>query len=52
MSIYILLLYADDLVLMAHSPEDLQVLLDVLHRFAVANHLTVNTQKSKVLACG
>ncbi|MFN7883799.1 MAG: RNA-directed DNA polymerase, partial [bacterium] len=47
-----LLLYADDLVLMAQSPEDLQVLLDVLHRFAVANHLTVNTQKTKVLACG
>ncbi len=47
-----LLLYADDLVLMSHSPEDLQALLDVLHRFALANHLTVNTQKSKVLACG
>ena len=47
-----LLLYADDLVLMAHTPADLQTLLDVLHTFSVANHLTVNVKKSKVLACG
>ncbi len=44
-----LLLYADDLVLLAESPEELQRLLNALHSFTVSNHMTVNVSKS---ACG
>lgn len=47
-----LLLYADDLVLLAESPEELQRLLDALHSFTVSNHMTVNVSKSAILACG
>ena len=41
-----LLLYADDLCLIAESPRDLQTLLDNLHTFCVENKLTVNPSKS------
>jgi hypothetical protein len=46
------LFYADDLVLLAHSQEHLQTLLDCLHRFSVANRLTVNIDKTKVMVGG
>jgi hypothetical protein len=41
-----LLLYADDLRLIAESPGDLQTLLDNLHTFCGENKLTVNPSKS------
>ncbi len=40
------LLYADDLVLLANDAPGLQALLDALHTFCQANHLTVNISKS------
>lgn len=43
------LLYADDLVLLAETAEQLQGMLNCLHEFSVANHMTVNIEKSKVL---
>jgi hypothetical protein len=42
-----LLLYADDLVLMAETPEALQRLLDELHTFCKTHALTVNVRKSE-----
>jgi hypothetical protein len=41
-----LLLYADDLCLIAESPRDLQTLLDNLHAFCCKEKLTVNPTKS------
>ena len=41
-----LLLYADDLCLIAESPRELQTLLDRLHDFCCENKLTVNPSKS------
>jgi hypothetical protein len=46
------LLYADDLVLLAYNGADLQRLLDALHIFCCANHLTVNTKKSVYVVFG
>lgn len=46
------LLYADDLTLVAASPEDLQELLDALQEFCVANSLHVNVDKSAVVVFG
>lgn len=43
------LLYADDLVLLAESPSDLQLLLDALLCFSKLNGLTVNIKKSEVV---
>ena len=43
------LLYADDLVLMATSPQDLQKLLDCLSAFCHASGMTVNVRKSEVV---
>jgi hypothetical protein len=45
-----LLLFADDLCLIAESPEELQTLLNALHTFCLANKLTVNPTKSEVVA--
>jgi hypothetical protein len=42
-----LLLYADDLILMAETPEALQRMLDVLHAFCGTHALTVNVKKSE-----
>lgn len=42
------LLYADDLVLLADSPEQLQLMLDSLQSFCEATRMTVNVQKSQV----
>jgi hypothetical protein len=44
-----LLLYADDLVLMAETPDDLQSLLDSLSVFCDLNSMTVNVKKSEAL---
>ena len=46
------LLYADDLVLMATSPEGLQKQLDALQAYADSWGLTVNAGKTKVVAFG
>ena len=41
--------YADDIVLMATSPEGLQTRLDILKNYCEMNKLTVNVTKSKVM---
>jgi hypothetical protein len=43
------LLYADDLMLLADSADQLQMLLNCLHAFSQACHMTVNIEKSKVV---
>lgn len=43
------LAYADDLVLIAESPKELQEMLKVLNRYANRKRLTVNVDKSKVM---
>ena len=43
------LLYADDLVLFAESPADLQKLLNALHLFCIHNSMTVNIKKSEAV---
>jgi len=45
-----LLLFADDLCLIAETPEELQTLLNALHSFCSANKLTVNPTKSEIVA--
>jgi hypothetical protein len=44
-----LLLYADDLVLMSHTPAGLQKQLDVLQAFCYERQLTMNVKKTKVV---
>ncbi len=44
-----LLLYADDTIIMAKSPERLQLALDILHDYCNKMKLTVNTEKTKVM---
>ncbi len=44
-----LLLYADDLALMSHTPVGLQKQLDVLQAFCCDRQLTVNVKKTKVV---
>ncbi len=44
-----LLLYADDLALMSHTPAGLQKQLDVLQTFCCERQLTVNVKKTKVV---
>jgi hypothetical protein len=41
------LLYADDLVLLADSVHDLQAMLDVLHEFCCFNAMSVNIKESE-----
>ena len=43
------LLYADDIVLLANSPNDLQIMIDSLHSYCLTWSLNVNLSKSKVL---
>lgn len=45
----ILLLYADDLVILADSPVDIQRKLDALEKYAKNNNLEINTEKTKIL---
>jgi hypothetical protein len=44
-----LLMYADDIVLMAESPDHLQLLLDVLEEFCVEQQMVVNLQKTRIV---
>ena len=43
------LFYADDLVLLAESPTDLQLMLNALSKFSTLNSLTVNIKKSEAV---
>ena len=43
------LLYADDLLLLAHTPENLQLALNCLDRYADQTELRVNTAKTKCM---
>ena len=45
-----LLLFADDLVIVAHSPEDLQTSLDKLSEYCAKWDLLTNSSKTKVIA--
>ena len=44
-----ILLYADDLVLLAESPSDLQNMLDILKQFCELNKMVVNVKKSEIV---
>ena len=44
-----LLLYADDLVLFAESPSELQHMIDDLHSYCTTWNLIVNLNKSKII---
>ncbi len=44
-----ILLYADDIVLLAESQQELQCLLDVLHQWCTASGMIVNLDKSNVV---
>jgi len=44
--------YADDIVLIADSPEGLQSNINALHKFCCDWHLIVNTSKTKVMIFG
>ena len=41
------LLYADDIVLLAKNEEDLQNMLDILHKWCIKWRVLINTNKSK-----
>ena len=43
---------ADDVVLLANSPEDLQAQLNVVHRFAAERRYSINASKSGLLISG
>ena len=43
------LLYADDIVVLADSPEDLQAMIDRLHVYCTTWPLSVKLSKSKVI---
>ena len=44
-----ILLYADDVILIADSEDELQTLLDCLHRWCERNCLNINKDKSKII---
>ena len=46
------LLYADDLVLIAETPNDIQLLIDIWNTWANKWRLTINTKKSKIMNLG
>lgn len=43
------LAYADDLVIMAHTPEEMQQMLDILNRWCRKNRVIVNPDKSQIV---
>ena len=43
------LLYADDTIILAETERELQSVLDAVHEYCNNMHLTVNTQKTKVM---
>ncbi|XP_057322517.1 uncharacterized protein LOC130665905 [Microplitis mediator] len=47
----LMLLYADDIALLARSALDLKKRLRILEKYCAANGLTVNVSKTKVLVC-
>ena len=49
--VILLLLYADEVVLLAHEVEDAQRLMQVLEIFCMHNGLSVNITKTKVMLC-
>ena len=42
-------MYADDTVLLAETPDDLQFILNSLHTYCQEWNLTVNTHKTKIM---
>ena len=44
-----LIMYADDTVLLAETPDDLQFILNSLHTYCQEWNLTVNTHKTKIM---
>ena len=46
-----LLMYADDLVLIASSPQELQYMLNALHKWTNKWRLAINIEKTKVMHC-
>jgi len=44
-----LLMYADDIILLAESPTELQKMIDELYAYCQQWNLTVNTEKSKIM---
>ena len=44
-----ILLYADDMVSLSNSPEELQSMLDKLFRYLDTNGLKMNTNKTKIM---
>ncbi len=48
MKLYVLL-YADDTIVLAESPQELQTALNAMHAYCNTNKLTINAAKTKVL---
>lgn len=48
----LVLLYADDTVIVADSPEDLQTSLNIFHTYCSNWHLNVNVNKTKIIIFG
>ena len=46
---FFMLAYADDMVILAERPTDLQEMLNILQRYAKRNDLVINAAKSKVM---
>ena len=44
-----ILLYADDIVLLAETANDLQVLLDALHDWCCTNDMNINSMKRNIV---
>ena len=47
--VLILLLFADDMVVLGKSPDELQYHLDLLHTYSNSWGLEVNTEKNKIM---
>ena len=47
--VLILLLFADDMAILAKTPEDLQTSLDLLHTYCTNWGLEVNTTNTKIM---
>ena len=42
-------MYADDMVMLTDTPEQLKSMLDKLHNYCSKNKLTVNASKTKIM---
>ena len=47
----VVILYADDTVLMAESASELQTLLDTYYRYCITWKMKVNVDKTKIMIC-